>query len=377
MFGCCTCLSCKTLVPRTVIFALSLCMALLGLCYLSFGVYTFVKHQDDSYFDAYIKNEFKSDEAEVYIRELRLGSNATDLPDAFKNFREEFDSVVRELVNLAWKPSDKDSKNLELSYFLEGFRDRALCKSNCTRRDSADIVARYLDKELKSTVSKVVSTTADLSAKTVKGGIELSEHLRDQAEKRRLVRRLDGSVDVHEAQERRRDNAGTTAPRVGSITPDGELSEHLMEEYDAGYDLAQVIKDFEINYIVLIVFGVVWLLMAAVTCTALTNWVVAMILGLIMYFMAVLLFLQYGQSQGWEFAEKGLSKLNIGGVVMKASDELRKNKTADLAIESLEGFYKPWYLLVGSAIDCMLGSMFMKLAFCWPSLPKPKRPFFI
>lgn len=362
---CCSCL--ENIVPKTVVFILSTLMMLIGLTSCSLGVYTWHKHKSDSFFDAYMRDEFNTTDAMVYILELRMGDAAPDLEVAFENFADNFDTVVRKtIIDHAFDPRGNDDENTKLSDFLLGFRHAALCEENCTRDSSSDWIANAINKKTAGIDETMgfVEWGVNLIKDAGETGVDLKNKIEELAEdtQRRLVRRLSGSDSVDDALERRRagDDNEDLVVSVAPITADPID----MDNYYSGYDLANVIRDFRINYVVLLVLGVAFLVMGALTCKSLVNRWIAFALALVMYIIGVFLFLQYGQSQGWEFCEKALSKINVGGVFMTASDELRKNETAKLAIDSLLGFYKPYYLAIGSAIVIILGTMFLKLAFC-------------
>lgn len=351
-------------LPKTIVVVLSVVLILCGVVSTGLGIYTYAKHQDDSFFDAYMRDEFMSNATRTYIWALRINTTtAEDLETVFDFFSDEFDKVLSEtIVKNAWKPRDSDLSNLELSLFLQGFRASAQCTSDCSRgnQTSADFIANWVNENdgALGEIGNLVDNVASIGGKI--------DDLVDDAPnplERRLARRLGASTKPSGSAARRR-TPSTMFDATNAPLATQALAEDEREQYNAGYDLAQLIKDFAVNWIVLVVFGVSLLVMGGLAGKALTKRWVALLLAVCCLFMGFFLICQYGQSQGWNWAEDMLSHINFGGVVMDASDELKKNDTADLAINALMGFYKPYYLLIGGAVTWILGTAFLKLAFC-------------
>lgn len=372
---------------RTIVSVLSGILIILGFSSAVIGIYTFVKTKDEPFFDAFLKEGFESDDAFMYMAELRLEATPfitqADLKEAYDAFKSGFkESVIQmTVVEHAWRfqvaePSDdnqqkknskqnrgrrrapkknnkKDDKdenkddggsemsNLKLSYFLEGFRDSALCEKDCqpTRRSSAEVAADYAMKRMTDMVDGIGESF----------GIEDASSIFDRRR-------------VNDVSERRRQ---TEEPGYWeNLMLEAEnLLTGREDEYIAGFDTAQAVKDFKLNWIVLVVFGVVLLILGMLSCSALESPKTSAFLAFAVYLIGFFCLFQYGQSQGWAGMD-GLTKGNFGGVSIQYDDGLRDNEIADKTISALMGFYKPYYLIIAFVLFAILGSTYVKLACC-------------
>merc|ERR1719245_1692827 len=127
----------------------------MGIFFTSVGIYSYVKHKNDPFFDAFVKDGFEKDTALTYIVELRMdGSSDEDLKSAYEGFQKGFsEKFIREtFVAKALKYSGNNENNNDLSFWIEGFRDFALCEKDCSRSNhtSADIIADFVNERTKN-----------------------------------------------------------------------------------------------------------------------------------------------------------------------------------------------------------------------------------
>merc|ERR1719461_43086 len=152
-----------------------------------------------------MRDEFMSNATRTYIWALRINTTtAEDLETVFDFFSDEFDKVLSEtIVKNAWKPRDSDLSNLELSFFLQGFRASAQCKSDCSRgnQTSADFIANWVNENdgALGEIGNLVDNVASIGGKI--------DDLVDDAPnplERRLARRLGSSTKPSGSASRRR-----------------------------------------------------------------------------------------------------------------------------------------------------------------------------
>lgn len=350
------CFCCENILPKTIVLIISTILCILGALITGVGIYTYVENKNATFFEAFVVEGFNSDVAETYIQDLRNDTLPLEtLKATFDDFADEFDQVFREaVVKPAFKPSENKEENMELSYFLQGFRDVV------EESQDPEKTTTKKPKEEGSTESKSVeppSAEPKSAEPSEDGRVDLSNSHRkiaaDEADRRRLVDEL-------------------PAPTPSGVVAGNEDNPH----YETGRDLAELIKDFRLNWVTIVIIGAVFLVMGAISCCALKDKCVAFLLAVLCFAISLFLIILYGQTQGWTFSEQLLHRLHLGAV-LEASEKLQEDATAKLAIEGLAGYYKTWYLLVAAGITMVLAFIFVQLTFCSNILTKGAARLFV
>lgn len=418
-------------VNKTLTTTVGSILIILGTISTSIGIYAAVKTKDEPFYDVFIRDAFESDQAWMYMTELRLFSTPfignADLQESYKAFHDAFGSKVMQklLVEHAFTftmgeeggqqgnkkqqkggakrgrrrapaKNNKNQKkkegegeeegegspakdNLKLSYFMEGFIDFTK-EGEAKQRSSAHWVGKYVKKRAQDAIDGIGEKFGISDASSFFTGEDTEEERRRSVDVPAL-RRIASSAEVNEARERRRseDKEDADSEENGMFARAMLAVEDTFlgrsEYYNAGIDTAAAVNTFALNYIVCVVFGVFLLIMGILSFYALSNKWISFGLGFAVYLIGFFCLFQYGQSQGWGGME-GLTKGNFGGVSIEYEEGLRDNELADKVISALMGFYKPYYLIIAFVLFLIIGTTFMKLAFfrnsCMPATKSDK-----
>lgn len=403
---------CENILPKTIALVLTLIFYLLGTVLMGFGLYTYTQYKDQSFFDAYLVQPFATNETDDYIAMLRRdnGTNVTDaeLEEAFNAFDLKFDIVARKtVVEHAWSPraaTDLDG-NYRLSYFLEGFQTgtqdvMALIEENCKSAECLKEVEEALAADQKSLLpggGKVNPVLDNLLDKADKAKASDAEDKKDDAAETKddaeTKRRREGTDDKAKSGEEKPEETKTSGEEkpeeekpkeekpenlhqlrklitkdvehlkiIGFV--DDETSTIDEEEFGAGFETADVLRSFKLNWGVILVIAAIFFVLGTLTYCSLKNSCMAILLAAICFGLGLFLLLNYLSSIGVPTARKALESAGLSGTIMDLQDQLNDNPTAKAALDSILSFWQPWYMMVASAFMIILALIFIKLACC-------------
>lgn len=389
---------CDNILPKTIVFILTVIFYLLGTVLMSFGFYTFHQYKDASFFDAYLVTPFATNATDAYIELLRrdfaLDSNATtvtdaELAEAFNAFADNFDILARKtVVAHAWDPHPVGEKeeNYRLSYFLEGFRAGTkdvmkLIEKNCKSDACKEEVARAKATKQRDLLQKGGNPVL---TNIVNQATQANEDLKDVTDDALEQRRREEEDQPNPAQEPaeaepEQEESGDKNKNLKALRdlitsdkehlklvdfeddPNSEIDEG---EFTAGFETADTLRSFKLNWGVILVIGAIFFALGTLTYCALKDQCMAIILAVLCFGLAIFLLLNYLSSVGVSTAREALEKVGMSGTIMDAQDKLNDNPTAKAALDSILGFWQPWYMLVASIIMFILAIVFIKLVCC-------------